>query len=247
MNMHKKVSLFIPIYNEEKTIENNVIKLLNMLNKLNLDFELFIIDDGSKDRTGSIIKRLSGLYKDINYLRYENGPSRRENLSKSFEMSNGEIISFMDADLSTSLDNYPKLIKEIEDGADISTGCRNHKDSVVKREFSRKIISFLFNKFIKIYFGSKVLDHQCGFKAFKRDIILNLVNELGYDKHFKRKFFWDTELLLRAQKKNYSIKEIPIEYKETRKSGFNFFEELTMLLYIIKLKKVIGYVKNDKI
>jgi hypothetical protein len=87
---------------------------------------------------------------------------------------------------------------------------------------------------MKIYFHSKIKDHQCGFKAFKKEKLLQLLDEMGYEK--TRGWFWDVELLVRAQRKGYSIDEFPVEWKEGKLSSFNIQRELRMLPYVLKLK-----------
>ena len=147
---------------------------------------------------------------------------------------------FMDADLATDLKNIPTLIRMIDDGYDIATGSRHIAGTVSKRLLSRRLISFFYKHFVKFYFNSKINDHECGFKAFRRDVILDLLNYLGYDYQFKRKMTWDTEMFLIAQKLDYKIKEIPIIWEEGQKSALRFRTELSIVPYLLRLKKKIG-------
>ena len=84
-----------------------------------------------------------------------------------------------------------------------------------------------------LYYNSKISDYECGFKAFKRPAILDLVKDAGYDKTKKRGVFWDAEILMRAEKKKYSLKEIPIDWTEGAKSELNFKREVQMLPYMM--------------
>ncbi len=235
-----KLSVFIPAYNEGKILEKNILKVYEELNRLKYNFELFIVDDSSKDSTPDIGRKLAKKYNKIKFVRYPNGPSRRENLAKSFQLAEGDTIMFMDSDLSTDLTYLPKLVERIGDGFDIVTGSRHLKNSKVKRSFSRWLISLLFKWFAKLYFGSRVNDHECGFKAFKKDIILDLLKDMGYDNKFKRKMFWDTEMFVRAQRKGYKIKEIPVRWKAGEKSALSFFKELSMVPYMLSLRFRLG-------
>ncbi len=231
-----KISLFIPIYNEEKVIRDNISKLFNSMDKLNKDFEIIIVDDNSSDNSQKICKEITKKNKKIRYIRYNSGPSRRENLSLSFKKARGNILAFIDADLSVDLSYTKKLFDEVEKGADISIGSRYVKGSYIKRTFLRTFISSLYNAFIRIYFNSCILDHQCGFKAFKKEVILDLVEDLGYDRTFVRGWFWDAEMLIRAQKKQYKIIEFPVVWKHGQKSEFEFKRELKLIPYMLKLK-----------
>ncbi len=228
------ISVFVPCYNEEKRLETNILKIYHALIELKKQFELIIVDDSSTDNTGEIGKTLAKQYKQIAYQYYENGSSRRENLSKAFRTAKGETIAFMDLDLSVDLSYLSHLIKSIQTH-DIAIGSR-YKGTHAQRTVFRRIVSMLYNTFMRFYFGSKIEDHQCGFKAFKREKLFSLLDEMGYDATFKRGWFWDAELLFRAQKKNYSIDEFSVEWHEGKLSSFNIKRELKMLPYVLKLR-----------
>lgn len=237
MEKKLKVSLFIPVYNEERIIEKNVEEILKEINKLPFDFELIVVDDSSTDNSSTILKKLSKKRPSLIHLRYENGPTRRENLAQSFKKAKGGIIVFMDMDLATNLQYLTDLINPINEGYDIVTGSRYVPGSKTKRKLSRLIVSRLYNNFVRSYFKTKVKDHECGFKAFKKEGILKLVDEMGFDEKLERGVAWDTEMLVRALRHNYKIKEIPIIWKEGEKSALHFSREYKILPYLIKLKK----------
>ena len=226
------ISVFIPCYNEEMRLEKNILTIYKALKNLKKQFELIIVDDSSSDKTGEIGKALAKKYKEIKYQYYDNGPSRRENLAKAFRTAKGEIITFMDLDLSADLSSFSRLIESIETH-DISIGSR-YKDKQAQRTLKRFIISICYNIFMRIYFSSKIKDHQCGFKAFKKTVLIPLLDEMGYEK--TRGWFWDVELLVRAQKKKYSIDEFGVNWYEGKLSTFNIQRELKMLPYILKLR-----------
>ncbi|MFH1126259.1 MAG: glycosyltransferase [Candidatus Altiarchaeota archaeon] len=231
------ISLFIPIFNEEGILERDINEVLHLINKLPEKLEIFIVDDASTDHSAQISDRISTANKAVKHLRYDIGPTRRENLAQSFRHASGEIIAFMDIDLSTNLKYLEPLIDQVKKGYDIATGSRYVKGSRIKRSFFRLVVSMLYNNFIRFYFQTNLMDHECGFKAFKRDVILRLVDEMGYDKKLERGVFWDTEMLIRAERHNYKVIEIPIEWHEANKSALNFKREIKMIPYILKLKK----------
>ena len=92
---------------------------------------------------------------------------------------------------------------------------------------------------MKLLFNSKIRDHQCGFKVFKKEVIINLLDKLGYDRTFDRGWFWDVELLVRAQNNNYKITEIAVKWKGDKESTFNIKRELRILKYILRNRKKI--------
>lgn len=227
-----EISVFVPVYNEEESIEGNIKKLQKALKGER--FELIIVDDSSTDATPKIAGRLAK-NKDVMYMRFENGPSRRENLAQAFKEAKAELIIFMDSDLAVDLKHLDELISYSKK-ADVVTGSRYMKGSKTKRRFYRLIISKLYNFFLRTLFSSKVRDHQCGFKAIKKKAALELINDMGYDKKFQRGWFWDAELLIRAQKKHCVITEFPVSWVFGKKSSFNIKRELKMIPYILKLR-----------
>jgi len=137
--------------------------------------------------------------------------------------------------LATNLRHLKRLLEEVKEGADISIGSR-YMGISAKRTFLRRAMSVVYNTFIRIYFGSKIRDHQCGFKAYKRDVIHRLIDKAGYDKKLIRGWFWDAEILIRAQKEGYKIAEFPVEWICGESSSFKFRREIKLLKYVIKLK-----------
>src|SRR5262249_15599317 len=156
------------------------------------NFELLICDDSSTDGTGELLDQIKE--PEIRICHYNNGPSRRENLAVTLKEGKGNILFYMDMDLSTDLDFFSTLISPVAEGkADIAVGSRYQKGANVDREFFRWFYSISYNRTIRMLLGSKMLDHQCGFKAFRRDVFLTLLEEMGYDGQFRRGWFWDAE------------------------------------------------------
>jgi len=228
------LKIFIPAYNEEKAIMSNINQIHSILSRKFKDFRLYLIDDGSTDKTSEIAKNIK--LKDYKYIRC-NCPSRRENLVQSMAKysDNNDIIGFMDADRSTGEEALDSAIKAIEkNNYDIVIGSRYVKGSKIKRKIDRRIISFIFNNFVRLYFSSKIKDHECGFKFFKASLLKELVNEMGVNN--ERKMFWDSEMLIRAQRKNLKILEVSVVWVEGPKSALSFRKELPMIKYMLKLK-----------
>lgn len=231
----KGVSFFLPFYNEEKILEENAKILAEALRKERIPFEIVLVDDTSRDRSPAIAKKL-GMKKPFRYMRYETGPSRRENLAEAFKSARFDYVAFMDVDLATDLRHLRQLLLELERGADVVTGSR-YKGVKAQRELYRLILSKIYNSLIIFLFGSRIKDHQCGFKAFKKEKALQLIREAGYDRSFTRGWFWDAEMLIRAQKRKLVIAEFPVRWKSGKQSSFNFKREFKILRYMLDLKR----------
>lgn len=230
------VNITIPVYNEEKILKENIQVLYTFLNQ-NLDYpwEVVIADNGSNDQTQKIAKNLVRKLDHLKYLRLkEKGRGRA--LRKAWQESKAEILSYMDADLAVDLFSFPKLVQVIKQGADIAIGSRFIPNSQVQRSKLRKILSWSYNKLIRFFFKVEFKDGQCGFKAISKKVLENIIPQVK-DNHW----FFDTEMLVLAEKEGYKIKEIPVKWIEKRnkyrKSKVKIISTILGYLFsILKLK-----------
>lgn len=128
-------------------------------------------------------------------------------LNRAFKASHGEILGYIDVDLATDMKHLGELIQYIREGYDFATGSRMLPRSNVKRPFKRGFASKGFNFLARAMLGSRLYDHQCGFKSFRRKALFKLLDEVK-DTHW----FWDTELFVRAQRAGFKVKEFPVEW-----------------------------------
>jgi glycosyltransferase involved in cell wall biosynthesis len=224
-----KISVFIPTYNEEKILFNNITKINTFLSKHFDDYELIIVDDNSNDGTSSI--KFND--KHIKVVRFTNGPSRRENLGEAMKLAKFSLVMYMDLDLAIPIKGILKLVQYIQQGNDVVIGSRRLPGADVKRSQYRLMWSTLYHTVVRSLFTSNINDYQCGFKLFKRLQLLNLLKIVGYDVSKRRGWFWDAELLLTAEKIGYKIKEIPVVWREGKKSSFSLSRELKTVYYIL--------------
>lgn len=198
-------SIIIPAYNEAKLIEGTINKLYDFLSKQKKSFELIVANDGSKDATVEIVKDLMKKKKNLRIVSNEVNMGRGAALANAFRNAKGDILVYIDADLAIDLSLFPKLMLEIEtSGADIAVGSKHLLYSEVDYPKLRRIASKGYAFFARVLLGAKVRDYQCGFKAFKKDVILDV---LKYVK--SNKWSWDTETLVKAHWLGYKISELP--------------------------------------
>jgi len=227
------ISLFVPVHNEAPILEGSVRRVLEALP--GYDLELIIVDDSSDDGTSEVCRRLASEDPHIRYVRYYNGPTRRENLAASFPQARGDIVAFIDADLSAPPEALPKMLELLKD-ADIVVASKYAPGAKVARSLFRDGFSRAAAYLTRLYFGSKVRDHQVGLKAFRKDVILALVEEAGYDRTLRRGFSWDTEILVRAQRRGYRIAEVPVAWTEAKKSSVRMLRDWRMIPYMMGLR-----------
>ena len=204
------VDVVIPVYNEEVALSGSVAKLRAFLQEnLALPWTIVIADNGSIDHTLAVAQKLAGQYLGVTYIHLpEKGRGRA--LRKAWLESTADIVSYMDVDLSTDLKAFPPLVTAIaEEGYDVAIGTRLASQSQTKRSLKREFISRCYNLLVKAMFFTRFSDAQCGFKALSRKAVQELVPLIE-----NQEWFFDTELLILAEKKGYRVKEIPVEWVE---------------------------------
>ena len=203
------VDVVVPVYNEERALAQSVVTLRRFLEQdLSQSWKIVIADNASTDRTWEVAQDLARHYPDVTALHIDQ-KGRGRALRRSWLQSSADIMSYMDVDLSTGLNSFPTLIQAIEDGYDIATGSRLLPSSSVKRSFKREFTSRSYNLLIRAMLLGKFSDAQCGFKALSRKAVLDLVPMVK-----DHEWFFDTELLIIAEKKGYRINEIPVAWVE---------------------------------
>lgn len=209
--MPPMVDIVIPVLNEENALPKCVSHLNDFLKEhLPYPYRILIADNGSLDQTPVIAETLSKQYPEVDWTRLEiRGRGRA--LRSAWLGSDADVLSYMDVDLSTNLDAFPSLVQVIvEEGYDVAIGSRLMRGSVVrKRSFKREVTSRSYNMIIKAIFFTRFSDAQCGFKAISRDAAKFLIPKIQ-----DQAWFFDSELLILAEKGGFYIKEIPVEWTD---------------------------------
>jgi glycosyltransferase involved in cell wall biosynthesis len=227
-----EVSVVFPAYNEVNYLEPAVEKTAQTLEEFTRSFELIIAEDGSTDGTAERSEELAKRYAFVKHIHGEKRLGRGTALNNAFKQSSGRILAYMDVDLATNIEQLKSLIKAVEEeGFDFAVGSRLLSESKVERSRTRQITSKSYNFLVRVILGSKLKDHQCGFKAFKREALMQLLGEI-----VARHWFWDTELLVRAARKGFKIKEIPVEWKGPRETKVRLLKDsFSMAGQVMKL------------
>ena len=216
-----QVSVVLPAYNEVDFLEPAVTKISQSLDELGCSYEIIIAEDGSTDGTDKKAAMLAQTFPFVRHIHREQRLGRGTALNNAFRQSSGEVLVYMDLDLATDLKYLKPLIEAITvEGFDFSTGSRMLPESKAERTFRRRMSSKSYNFFVRRMLGSKLRDHQCGFKAFKREPLMQLLDAVE-----ATHWFWDTEILVRAQKKGYRVKEIAVEWKSGKGTKVNMFKD----------------------
>ncbi|MBO0727680.1 MAG: bifunctional glycosyltransferase family 2/GtrA family protein [Acidimicrobiaceae bacterium] len=202
------VDLVIPVHNEERVLEASVRCLDDYLRtQLPLSYQITIADNASTDRTWATALRLADELPRVRAIRLEE-KGRGRALRASWSASTAQVVGYMDVDLSTDLRAVAPLIAPLLSGhSDLAIGTRLAKSSRVTRGPGRDLISRGYNLLLRTVLSASFSDAQCGFKAVRRDVaaqLLPLVEDGGW--------FFDTELLVLAQRARLRIHEVPVDW-----------------------------------
>lgn len=204
-----EVSAVIPVYNDLPALKVAIPASIEVLKEITDNFEILVAEDGSNDGSAEYVRSVEETDPRIRLLHSDERLGRGRALNRAFTSARGTIVCYYDVDLATDMQHLPEVIGAIREGYDIATGSRLLKESEIVRTGGREIASRGYNLLVRTILGSKLYDHQCGFKAFNRARLLPLLEEVD-DKHW----FWDTEVLVRGARAGYRIREIPVRWRQ---------------------------------
>ena len=205
-----KVNITIPVFNEERDLEKSIRALHAFLGgHCRFEWEIVIANNASTDGTRAIADRLSAELKGVAALHLDQ-KGRGRALKAAWNTSDADVVSYMDVDLSTNLYAFPPMIEALLCGGfAVGTGSRLLKASTTRRSLKREVISRGYNLLVKAFFFTRFSDAQCGFKAITRQAWKELgpmVEDTGW--------FFDSELLILAEKLSYRIFDLPVSWVE---------------------------------
>ncbi len=204
------VEVVVPVYNERPALEGSIRRLHGFLaTSLPFSWQIVIADNASTDGTLAIAHRLSYELAGVEVLHLpEKGRGRA--LRRAWSDSSASVLCYMDVDLSTDLTALLPLVAPLLSGhSDIAIGTRLHRDARVQRSLRRELISRSYNRLLRLALQARFSDAQCGFKAIRADIARDLLESVEDEA-----WFFDTELLVVAQRRGLRIHEVPVDWVE---------------------------------
>ncbi len=202
------VDIVIPVYNEEKSLEPCVRRLhTHLSSEMPYPFQITVADNASTDTTLSVANRLAAEFPSVRVVHMpEKGKGRA--LRAVWSTSEAAVLAYMDVDLSTDLAAVLPLIAPLISGhSDLAIGTRLHRGSRVIRGVKREFISRSYNLMLRHTLFTHFTDAQCGFKAIRREVATHLL-PLVKD----NEWFFDTELLVLAERSGLRIHEVPVDW-----------------------------------
>ena len=215
-----KVDVVLPVFNEERVLARSVRTLhLFLTENLHHEWRIVIADNGSRDKTMALAKTLAAELENVSAVHVPEA-GRGRALSRAWLASDADVVAYMDIDLSTDLEAFPRLVSAVADqGYDVAAGTRLGAGAETSRSAGRELLSRGFVLLINLAFGTRLRDTQCGFKAVSRAAaqrLLPFIKDAGW--------FWDTELLLLAAKGGWRVTFVPVRWVEDKDSRVRVFQ-----------------------
>ncbi len=225
-----EVTAIIPVFNDRPSLEAALKKSVATLSAITDDFEILVAEDGSTDGSTEFVRQYESQDCRVRLLHSDQRQGRGRALNRAIRESKGTIVCYFDVDLATDMQHLPALISAVRDGSDISTGSRLLPASDIVRTEGREIASRSYNVLVRCFLSSRIYDHQCGFKAFHRERILPLLPSIR-----SNHWFWDTEILVRAQRAGYRVTELPVRWRAGKGTTVRFMDVFEMGTAILRL------------
>lgn len=216
------ISFFFPACNEEETVEALTRKALDVLPTLTEDWEIIIVNDGSTDRTGEIADRLAREVPRVRVVHHPVNAGYGRALRSGFAESKKDLVFYTDGDLQFDVAELALLVPKIRE-ADIVSGYKLHRAD----DPSRKVVSFVYNGLLRLFFGLRVRDVNCGFKLYRREIFdaIDLKSTRG---------LIDAEVLLKAEAAGYTIVQVGVHHYP-RRHGSSRYRAREIILTILQM------------
>ncbi|MCL3818012.1 glycosyltransferase [Aeromicrobium wangtongii] len=201
------LDIVIPVHNEEKALVSSVQTVRSHLHTLPFEHRITIADNASTDRTRQLAQQLADRFDDVRVVCLDQ-KGRGRALKRAWSQSDAEVLVYMDVDLSTDLNALLPLVAPLLSGhSDLAIGSRLARTSRTVRGPRREVISRAYNLLLHGTLRARFSDAQCGFKAIRRDVAQQLLPLIQDDE-----WFFDTELLVVAERAGLRIHEVPVDW-----------------------------------
>lgn len=227
------LSVIIPAYNEAERLPLTLIDVDKHLSKVDYSYEILVVNDGSKDKTADIVRSMEKGIKNLKLIDNDVNKGKGGVVRQGMLVAGGKIRLFMDADNSTSVDQFANMLPLFKEGFDVVIGSRAAKGSRLTppQPLYRQIPGRIGNLIIQALLLPGIWDTQCGFKAFTDEVaerIFNLSKIKGWG--------FDVEILSLALKMGYRIKEVPVIWANDPFSHVGASAYLKVLIETFKIR-----------
>ena len=220
------LSIIVPAYNEAERIPQTLIDMDKRLSGVDYSYEILVVNDGSKDNTAVVVKNMAKMVKNLKLIDLKENSGKGGAVKQGMLLAAGKVRLFMDADNSTSIDQFEKMIPLFKDGYGVVIGSRSVKGAQLDppEPFYRQIIGKILNFLVQLFLLPGIWDTQCGFKAYTDEAaekIFMLSRTTGWG--------FDVETLVLANRLGFRIKEVPVRWVNDTRSHVKFSGGLQFL------------------
>jgi len=227
------LSIIIPAYNEAERIPAALLAMDKQLSAVDYSYEILVVNDGSTDNTAVIVEGMTKMIKNLQLVNVKNNQGKGGTVRQGMLLATGKIRLFTDADNSTSIDQFEKMMPFFKDGYGIVIGSRSVRGAKLDppEPFYRQIIGKGLNMIVQLFLLPGIWDTQCGFKAYTDDaaqkiFAISRINGWGFD----------VETLALGRQMGYKIKEIPVHWVDDARSHVKFSAGLQFLSETFKIR-----------
>ncbi len=228
-----ELSFVIPAYNEEVFIEDTLGSLDLVIKEKTLQYEIVVVDDGSKDQTFTKALQYSKRNGHVRVIRYARNVGKGFAIKTGVMESIGDVVIFVDGDMEIDLNTITSYIKALKD-SDIVIATKWHPNSTVSMPLSRRMLSRTFNVIVRILIGFKLKDTQVGLKVMKRSAVEKIFPRLAV-----KRYAFDVELLALAHLYDLKIVEMPVKLNLTSsfksRDAWRMFVDLLGIAYRLRI------------
>ncbi|MBI2395977.1 MAG: glycosyltransferase family 2 protein [Deltaproteobacteria bacterium] len=219
-----EVTIVIPAYNEQGRIGPTVVHTLDHLERHHPNSELLVVDDGSSDATASIVEQVGQGRARV--LRQPRNMGKGAAVRRGMLEARGDYVLFMDADMSTPVEELEKFLAIAKGGVDVVIGSRGLADSDIRQRQPtlRELMGRGFNVIVRGLLFGGIRDTQCGFKMFSRRAAREIFSRTTLDG-----FAFDVEALMLAQKLGFTLREVPVIWYHAPHSKVSPFTDATRM------------------
>ena len=228
-----ELSFIIPAKNEERSVEILHREISDIMKQIKKDYEIIFIDDGSTDDTFAKIKEISAKDIKVRAFRFRGNFGKSVALQVGFDNARGDIIFTLDADLQDNPKEIPHFLQKLNEGYDLVSGWKKTRhDPTLGKVIPSRIINYLTRKLT----GIKIHDTNCGFKAYKKNLVRNL--------HLYGELYRFIPIL--AAKQNFKVGEVVVEHRSRKfgKTKFGWSRGLKGILDLLTVIFLTGYIRR---
>ena len=211
-------SIVIPAYNEGTRLGATLDKVLGYIAEHGCDAEVIVVNDGSRDNTADLVRSFAAKHPNLRLVENPGNRGKGYSVRNGMLSARGRVLLFSDADLSSPIEEVPKLLKAVADGADIAIGSRWLRSELQtqRQPLHRQLFGRIFNLLLRTTLGLRFRDTQCGFKAFRQRAAQTI-----FPLQKIERWGFDPEILFLSRKFGFRVQEVPVAWGHSGDTRIN--------------------------